>query len=86
MDIILIMRRVCLAMATLIGVTLGEMAAAPHPDDKIAYVFSLSRHGSRAPLRIQPPNYFKVPPKDLSHVGRRERLLTGRQARWRYVE
>jgi len=56
---------------------LGLLAISTLAADKLAYVFSVNRHGARAPLKTPDPHKFKVRTGDLTASGMRQRMLLG---------
>jgi len=57
-----------------------------NPDEKIAFVFELVRHGARAPIEDRALDKFTVEEGLLTPQGMRQRYLLGRRNRQRYVE
>ena len=79
---------------TLILACCASLSAAAQWDmDKMAFAFNYNRHGARTPLPYEASNIFddelksfKAAPGELTVPGMRQRYLTGRSHRERYVE
>ena len=57
-----------------------------NPDEQLAFVFELVRHGARAPLENRDLEKFSVGEGFLTPEGMRQRYLLGRHNRERYVQ
>ena len=62
-----------------------QLQADKDPDEKIAFVFELVRHGARAPIEDRDLDKFPVGEGLLTPEGMRQRHLLGRYNRQRYV-
>jgi hypothetical protein len=62
-----------------------SVSAKDRPHDEIAFVYAMVRHGARAPIQYQEPYYFNVPKGTLTATGLREKYLSGKYERKRYV-
>ena len=62
-----------------------ELQAPKDPDEQIAFVFQLVRHGARAPIEDRDLDKFPVGEGLLTPEGMRQRHLLGRHNRQRYV-
>lgn len=57
-----------------------------NPDESIAFVFQVVRHGARAPIEDRDLDKFSVGEGLLTPEGMRQRYLLGRHNRKRYVD
>jgi len=53
-------------------------------NDRIGFVFDLTRHGARAPL-IDDGDAFSMPTGNLTEEGMRQRYLIGKMVRQKYI-
>ena len=63
-----------------------ELKSVQNPDEKLAFVFELVRHGARTPIEDRDLDKFTVGEGLLTPEGMRQRYLLGRHNRERYVE
>ena len=57
-----------------------------NPDEKMAFVFEVVRHGARAPIEDRDLDKFPVGEGLLTPEGMRQRYLLGRHNRERYID
>ena len=66
--------------------TVETGSVVQNPDEKIAFVFELVRHGARGPFDDHKIDEFPVGEGQLTPEGMRQRYLLGRYNRKRYTE